>query len=161
MLFNEHDTAIENRMRQQLNERFPIQAIDPAEIFIRFSLSALLLTAGLGLSRMRPWARTASIVYAVVALMLSVYTVLVAWLVLIPFFTDFVNAEAVQNPAINAVKEKLIAVGWGTLRGGVFSAFYPAAVLLAMNSRTFVEVFRAGEPGRMPGGDDAVEAEGG
>ncbi len=102
-------------------------------------LGVLLLAAGFGLCRMRPWARRLSVVYACLSIVSKILYVVYFLAVLRPAFADFVAAKGnLYPPPALSVQE------WTFYSMPISSAvimIYPAIVLVIMLMPSTVRAF--------------------
>jgi hypothetical protein len=120
------------RLQQQ------IEALNPpgyiyGELTANFVLDVMLLAAGIGLLSMRPWARTLSLVYAVLAILNRLFTVVFSFVVIIPAFEAMIQEHAPKDPQAQSV---ISLMKVGMIAGVVFGALfiiYPIVVLIILN----------------------------
>jgi hypothetical protein len=102
----------------------------------------VLLAAGIGLLRLRPWARMASIIYAIYAILMG----LVGMVVNYYFLVQPMLAQAQQKQGAEAAGAIGGAIG-GCI-GGCFGLIYPILLLIFMTRANVVAAFRptSGQP---------------
>ncbi len=103
-------------------------------------LSLVLIVGGIGLVRMRPWARTVSLTYAILSILFHSGEIVYNAVFLLPFLDSFL--ARVADPAILPV---ITGVVWVCGLGGVLLYFiYPTFVLVWMLRRPIANALRNG-----------------
>ncbi|HEU0030444.1 MAG TPA: hypothetical protein VFQ53_07425 [Kofleriaceae bacterium] len=101
--------------------------------------SVALLAIGIGMLKLRAWARKAAIWYSIYAIVAAIVGVVVTWVMLVRPMLDH---------AQNGI-ERASATGgaFGGIAGGLFGVAYPIVLLLFMMRKNVVAAFeRANEP---------------
>jgi hypothetical protein len=101
---------------------------------------AVLLAAGIGLLRLKSWARTLSIAYAIYALVFGIVGMVVNFI----FVTQPMIDQAHQQQGPEAGGAMGAAIG-GSI-GGCFGLIYPVLLLIFMLRPTVVAAFRPPAP---------------
>jgi hypothetical protein len=120
-----------------LLERHPVAlAWTLASIPLGLVATGVLIAAGIGLLKMKPWARTASIVWAIYGIVAGPIGIIVNF---VAMSSELADAGHRGGPeAVGAVAGM---VG-GTI-GGCIGLIYPAILLIFMFRRSVVQAFRA------------------
>jgi hypothetical protein len=110
------------------------QAYQVSGLAVGLVLDMLLLTSGMGLLTLQPWARWTSIVYAVLSLIYKAANILYALLVANPVMKAFVEGEARRMPPGQAESYEMISMWslYGSVCGQAVFIVYPIAVLIVM-----------------------------
>jgi hypothetical protein len=128
---------------QQAIEAIPGQkAFTAAELVVNLVLDLLLLAGGIGLLNMKSWARTTSLVYAPLAILNRLGTLIYTLVVLVPGFETILQEELGRDPQFKSfgslMKTSMIL---GAVIGALF-IIYPIVVLIILNLRTVTAAFR-------------------
>ena len=116
---------------------------------LQVSMGVLLLACGIGLLRLRDWARKGSMIYAAIAVVTVVITVLfLAWLI-----------PAMEAAGVSSFQVDMMRVSGFT--GPVLGLVYPV-VLLALLTRPMIKVqfgyrMSSGAPGGIPMPNDGIK----
>ncbi len=116
---------------------------------LQVSMGVLLLACGIGLLRLRDWARKGSMIYAAIAVVTVVITVLfLAWLI-----------PAMEAAGVSSFQVDMMRVSGST--GPVLGLVYPV-VLLALLTRPMIKVqfgyrMSSGAPGGIPMPNDGIK----
>jgi hypothetical protein len=105
---------------------------------------AILLTAGIGLLRMKNWARLLSIGYAIYAILFGIVGIVINFLFLVRPMLE----EASHKQGPEAAGEIGGAIGGGI--GGCIGLVYPVLLLIFMTRPKLVAAFRATNPPPLP-----------
>lgn len=125
-------------------------------------LSSMMVAAGIGLLSMRSWARTLSIVYAILSILNHIWAVVWGVVFMMPGM-NAMTAVMEEGMGPNAPKGMMSTIMTaGGILGVVFSALvtiYPIAVLIIMMRPHVVAAFRGEAPADKPdeGYDDRRE----
>jgi hypothetical protein len=117
------------------------QAVTWGSLAMSFVLDVLLLTAGVGLLSMKPWARSLSLVYAPLSILNRLFGIGWTVAIVLPATTEFFQKNAGNDPIMKAA-----AAGGqiGGIVGMVVSGLvmiYPIVVLIILNQRHVKEAF--------------------
>lgn len=110
--------------------------------------SAVLLATGIGLLRLKSWARKLSIAYAIYAIVVGIIGTVMSFMFLIrPLLAE---AQQSQGP------EAAAAVGGaiGGILGGCLGLVYPILLIIFMTRPKVVAAFQSAEPPPMPSSDN-------
>ena len=134
--------------KMQANPAFGVYSNVSAGLGFVFTL--VLLAGGVGLLRMRPWGRTASIVYGVYGIIAAVVGSAVAFLfILAPLLQEAEKLPPAERAAV------IGGVGGGAI-GACFGMVYPILLLVFMFRKNVVDAFAGaapqGENGSRPDG---------
>ena len=114
----------------------------------------VLLAAGIGLLKMKPWARRASVVYAIYSLVMVVLGTAMTW-----FFVFSPMLEQSGGSPGSSDHTVLVAGIIGGLFGGLFGLIFPAALLYFMTRPRLVLAFEGSAfPAVEAPGDSAFES---
>jgi len=118
------------------------------KISIPLSLLALaaLLAAGIGLLRLKAWARVLSIAYAIWAIVTGLVALVLNYLFLArPLMEEAARKESAESAG-------LMGGAVGSLFGGCFGLVYPIILLIFMTRPTVIAAFRpaVSEPPALP-----------
>ncbi|HZT82515.1 MAG TPA: hypothetical protein VFA26_19965 [Gemmataceae bacterium] len=145
---------LQERMEKVLNEKLPgYKAIQYGQMGLSFVISVMLLTAGIGLLKMQPWARTLSIVYAIISILNHVFSIVYGFAFSIPATRELLREEAQRNPQVAQFSSIMeAALPLGIVVSAIF-VLYPIVVLIVMMLPGTKAAF-AGEPyGKVPPDD--------
>ncbi|HZY86564.1 MAG TPA: hypothetical protein VFE78_17145 [Gemmataceae bacterium] len=150
----------QKRMEQRLDQEIPARtAITYASLAVNLLLDILLLAGGLGLLSMQPWARTVSLVYAVLSILTKVFTLAnlaFSW----PVINRFLEEEAAKNPNLGPITSMMPAILGLTAVFTFLLMIYPIVVLIVLRRPSVAAAFRAdarpNEPAEPP---DFLDAE--
>jgi hypothetical protein len=109
-----------------LEEHPVFQAYQQISVGLGFVSSIVLIAAGIGLLRLRPWGRTLSIVYAGYAIVSTILGTIINFAVMMPIMMQ--QAEAAEGPARAAAMGGAI----GGSVGGCVGLIYPVLLLYFM-----------------------------
>jgi hypothetical protein len=130
----------------EATENIPGQrAVTVGQFAVDLTLNIMLITAGIGLLRMQPWARSLSLVYAVLSILFHICTAVWAAVYVLPVVQDAIAAEAARNPKMAPALDVARAVMIPSLFIGHIWIIYPVVVLCILLSRSVTAAFR-GEP---------------
>src|SRR5882724_8104052 len=109
-----------------------------ANIPLGLAACGALLAAGIGLLKLRPWARQLAIAYAIYAIVMSLVSSVVNYFYIVqPMLAE---AHDKSGPETGAA----IGGAIGSLFGGCFGMIYPVLLLIFMFRANVKEVFGAG-----------------
>jgi hypothetical protein len=136
---------------QQRIEELPGPAYTYGELTANLVLDLMLIAAGIGLLGMRPWARTLSLVYAVLAILNRLASTAYVLAVVAPGVEALLQQEAAGDPQMKAFSSLMkTSMTVGALVGALF-VIYPILVLIFFNLPSVKEAFRdEGAPPEMP-----------
>jgi hypothetical protein len=130
---NPQDLSV--RLQKHLEQQVPHNiAAQYAGLGIDLVLSVMLLSAGIGLLSMRKWARTLSIVYAPISILVKLFTLGFFLFVTWPVLSAFLDAEAKVTPPGPAATQITIAKV-SAFAGVIFNSVlmvYPIVVLFVL-----------------------------
>jgi hypothetical protein len=140
----------QKRLAQHMAQEVPFQKpLSYANVALDVVLDVLLVAAGVGLLSLRPWARTASMAYAVLSLLLKAVGV-VALAFTWPVMTEFTRQEAQRDPNLAMVASLQPVILFTSAATLVVLAAYPVAVLIVLTRPSVVAAFRPA-PAEPPG----------
>jgi hypothetical protein len=132
---------MQKRLLQHLEATPGYHAITWGSLVVGLVLDVLLLTAGVGLLNMRPWARILSLVYAPLSILNRLFAIVWSVAVMLPATAAFLEQNAGNDPVMKA------AAAWGKI-GGIIGAImsaifliYPIVVLIILNLHTVKAAF--------------------
>jgi hypothetical protein len=97
-------------------------------------LSTCLVVGGVGMLRVRPWARILSLAYAAAALLLAAVSQVIAYAVIYPALEKVVTTEFAGDPVASAVVYSSRYIG--IIFGVVLAAALPVSVLVVLTRKT-------------------------
>jgi hypothetical protein len=105
-------------------------------------LSVLLIAAGIGLLRLRPWGRTLSVVYAPLSILQTLFAVTYTYVYYLPAYNEAVRQTHYPTPQ-EAEIARMTAQSMGVSMGFGFliALAYPVIVLIIMLLPSVVAVF--------------------
>jgi hypothetical protein len=110
--------------------------------------AVMMIAAGIGLLKMRPWARSLSIAYAVLSILSTVFFLIYGLAYVLPAMLAFLR-DAAADPAFAALPPGTLAGAEGGAYAGIITPplfiIYPIAVLVIMLLPSTVAAFRAWE----------------
>jgi hypothetical protein len=128
-----------------------------AQLGIWAVLAVLLIVGGIGLINMRPWGRTASLLYALISLASKIAALVIHFTVLMPALQPFIEQAQAADPELG----RFLNLGFlflGLLP--LVMCIYPVIVLIIMLLPSTARAFRREEAGPVetdrgePGGFD-------
>jgi hypothetical protein len=147
MLFLPH-ADIKNPVIQLIHDNPAYAAWMHASMALGLLAAAAKLAAGIGLLKLRPWARQLSIIYAIYAMVMVVVGTVVNYFFLLRPMLE----QAHQKQGPEAVGAMAGAIG-GTI-GGCFGLIYPILLLVFMVRPNVVAAFSGSiPPGEQPAGN--------
>jgi hypothetical protein len=117
-------------------------------------LDIMLLTAGIGLLKMQPWARTLSVVYAPLSILFHV----VSFIYQVVFLAPAMLEAYQQYPSMAAFSSIMGFALYAGLFASLLVTLYPIVVLVIMFRRSTIAAFRgeaASDEPTEPYGDDS------
>ncbi len=105
-------------------------------------LSLLMLGGGLGLLGMKPWARTLSMIYAVLSILNHIFTLIYSLAFTLPAMRTALAEERAQNPQLAPMVAMIETVMTGGLFIGFLFIIYPIVVLIIMLRPSIAAAFR-------------------
>jgi hypothetical protein len=140
----------QKRLAQHLEDIPGQKTVTWGSLGLSLVLDVMLLSGGVGLLGMRPWARTLSLVYAVLSILNRVFTSVWTLAIVLPATSEFLEQNMGQYPGTRAA-----AVGGkiGGIVGVVVNALfiaYPITVLIILNLRSVRAAFRGEEAVGLP-----------
>jgi hypothetical protein len=153
-----NQAAIEKRLQERLDERLPNKAVTVTQFGVMVVLAVLMLTTGVGLLSMRPWAWGLSVFYACLSILNRLWTGLYVLLFTMPITSEVIKEivaeQAARDPrAANVLKTSMeigLIVG---LVAAVVPIIYPIIVLVVMFHPITRAAFR-GESQPLPPADE-------
>ena len=106
---------------------------------IGFAMGVLVLVSGIGLLKLKPWARTTSIVYAIAVIVSALLNSVVFWIYIRPALLE----KAATMSGVEAIGLKAGAYVGGV--GSILGLVYPSLLLYFMNQPR-VRAALAGQP---------------
>jgi hypothetical protein len=139
---NPQQGAVQQEMNAYMDEHVPYhRASNYSLIGLNLLLSILMITGGIGLFYLKPWARTVSLVYAVLSLLEKLFS-LIQTLVIWPTMQNFFNEQGQKNQAM-AMASSFFGISMAVGLGVVFlSAIYPLVVLVILNRPSVKAAFQ-------------------
>ena len=140
MLFMAVGNSSNNPVIQIIHDNPAYAAWMKISIVLGLLASGVLLAAGIGLLKLRPWARTLSIIYAIYALVMVLVGSVVNYIFLVQPMLQ--QAQQKQGP------EAAGAIGGaiGGMFGSCFGLIYPVLLLIFMMRANVVAAFRGTAP---------------
>jgi hypothetical protein len=84
----------EEKLEKLMEQKVPAyKAVQVAQLGLGILLSVALLVSGIGLLKLRPWARTLALVYAVVSILETIGSIIYESLFTMPILKEFVAGE--------------------------------------------------------------------
>jgi len=120
------------------------------QIGLNILLDVMLLSAGFGLLGLRPWARTLSLVYAPLSIVLRILSTVWTVVWMMPVMTAVLQEQMGGNPQAGPILE--VAQYVGVCFSLVFLA-YPIVVLVILTRPAIVAAFRGEMPSFLPQDD--------
>ncbi len=134
------------RQQRFIEQAIPYyQATQVAQAALWVVLAAMLVVAGVGLLRMRPWARKLSLAFAIAAIAWQLAWVVFSVSFLFPAMGDFYTQMEKEFPQAGFLWATSRAAVWAGLLVVPLMLAYPVVVLVLLNRRTVVDAF-AGRP---------------
>jgi hypothetical protein len=149
---------MQEKMQKAIKDVPGAQAKLWADLMQDTVLSVCLIVAGIGLLQMRPWARTLSLLYAVVSILYKIGSIVYVALYFLPAMQALAKEFSGDDPVskIMGLSMQFSAyVGMGSLAAQML---YPVFVLIAMLVPSVAAAFR-GEPLAKPVPPEAIEEE--
>jgi hypothetical protein len=135
---------LQKRLEQRLNEEMPARtAMTYASLAVSLLLDVLLLAGGVGLLSMQPWARTLSLVYAVLSILAKVFTLAnlaFTW----PVINQVIEQEAARNPNLGPITSMMPGILGLTAVFTLLLMIYPVVVLIILLRPRVAAAFREG-----------------
>ena len=140
MLFMAVGTNSNNPVIQIIHDNPAYAMWMKLSIVLGLASSAVLLAAGIGLLKLKPWARTVSIAYAIYAMVMILVSTVVNFIYLTQPMLE--QAHQKQGP------EAFAAIGGavGGMSGSCFGIIYPILLLIFMMRANVVAAFRPSAP---------------
>jgi hypothetical protein len=119
------------------------KAVTAVQLVVDLALSVMLVVAGIGLLRMRPWARSLSLVYAPLSILFHIFSLVWALGFVMPVVQEVVAAELAKNPPPQDAAA-LMGARIGMIAGllGQVTVIYPIVVLCILLSPSVAAAFR-------------------
>jgi hypothetical protein len=135
------DADLQIRMMDAMEATPGYQTVQICQTVLMVVEVLLLFIAGIGLLLMQPWARTLSIIYAVLTILMVVFNLVYYFAVLQPALVPVYQELERTDPA----KAKFAQLGGtgGVLFGVCFQLIYSAAVLIVMLLPSVTKAFYA------------------
>jgi len=130
-----------NAMTSILEDLSPYRTVATALIPVGFLVAVLLIVAGIGLLRLRPWARALSIGYAVCAIIAAVLGAVVHVLVIGRMMGEVV-ASVADSPASDVIVVTGSVVAVMSAAVGLIVLVYAVLLLIFMFRPTVVHAFK-------------------
>ena len=127
-----------------MQENATYRAYMKASIPLGIVYCLILLLGGIGLLRLRPWGRTLSIIYALLAIVGGLLGVAMNFIYI--FFPMLEQAGGGSGPGATAA----MAGALGGTVGGLVGLVYPILLLIFMTRRKVVAAFRSPPPPPLP-----------
>lgn len=122
---------LQARAEQYLRQQYPLlMALDPVLQALYVGLAVVLVVAGTGLLKLRPWARRASLAFAVVFLGALAWTLVTTAFFFAPALNVFLAGEAARDPGFAALAPQTSV--WGVVVVHAVLMAYPVAVLVVL-----------------------------
>ncbi len=136
---------MQKRLLQHLEAAPGYRAVTWGGLVVSLALDVMLLTAGVGLLNMKPWARTVSLVYAPISILNRLVVIVWTLAVVLPATAEFFEKLAGKDPIMKAA-----AAGGkiGGVIGVIVSALvmiYPIVVLVILNLGSVKAAFQGGK----------------
>ncbi len=128
------------------------QAVTVAQTVVDLALDVMLLTAGIGLLKLRPWARSLSLVYAVLSILLHIFTLIWSLGFVMPAMEEAIlkaMALAPRGAPPGAAAAMRVILIVGLVIGQIF-AIYPIVVLFILLSPSVRAAFRGESAAPLP-----------
>jgi hypothetical protein len=132
-------------LEKDLNTKVPgFKAYEIGNAALGWLFDVALITAGVGLLRMRSWARTLSLVYAVISLLHKILIAVYTFLYLMPVTEEAMRAAMPQQqgPARQAIEAALLIAKVSLMIAPFASMIYPLAVLIVLGRPSVGAAFR-------------------
>ena len=140
----------QKRLQQHIEQELPAnRAITYASLAVSLLLDVLLLAGGTGLLSMQPWARTVSLVYAVLSILTKVFTLVnlaFTW----PVMDKFIQQEAAKDPNLGPLTSMMPAILGVTAVFTLLLMIYPVVVLVILLRPRIAAAFREEAPPDQP-----------
>ncbi len=134
-----------NELMKTLNEQVPgYRAFTFGTVGLGFLLDIMLLTAGIGLLKVQPWARRLSLVYAAISIVYHLGSLIYQLVWVMPAM-QAVYAKTPMPPGFSSLMT--VSSGIGAFAGLIF-IIYPIAVLVVMLMPSTAAAFRGEVPVR-------------
>jgi hypothetical protein len=147
--------ASPNQLMKDLNDQIPgYRAFTVGSLGFSFLLDILLLSAGIGLLKVQPWACWLSLVYATLSILYHLGTFVYQLVWVLPA-TQAMYAKMGTPPGFSSIMT--ISSGIGIFVSLLFT-LYPIAVLIVLLMPSTSAVFRGEVPARKEDLDDEDEA---
>ncbi len=104
----------------------------------------LLFAGGMGLLAIRPYGRTATIYYAVLALLNLVFQIVVHFMVTIPLLDKMLAQGAAQGVDAQQLEAQVTMQKFSPIFGLIIGAIYPVFCLIFMNRKPILERYKPG-----------------
>jgi len=104
---------------------------------LTFFFSLLLIAAGIGLLGLRPWARTASLVWGVYGALKAVASAVIGVLLVFPAMSEMMRQNSGQFGA--AFQGGMV---FGVVAAAIIGLVYPVCILYFMTRPSFIEAFK-------------------
>jgi hypothetical protein len=136
-----------NEITKYMDDHVPgYRGFQILSVALSLLLDVMLLSGGIGLLNVQPWARWLSLVYAPISILVR----LVSFVYQIVWVTPAMESLYAQNPALKGMSSIMsLSVGIGAFVGLLF-VLYPIAVLFILLLPSTAAAFR----GELPSGED-------
>ncbi len=120
------------------------QAVEVGSIGVDLAMSIAMIASGIGLLRLRPWARLLSIVYAFVSIGYKVFRIVYYLAFTIPAFNDFLNTHTANAPEEQMAFNMMRMTTYISPIAFLVFMIYPIIVLIIMFRPVVAAAFREG-----------------
>jgi hypothetical protein len=117
----------EEKLEKLMEQKVPVyKSIQVAQLGLGLVLSVALVVSGIGLLKLRPWARTLALAYAVISILETICSIVYELLFAMPVLREFVAGERAR-PGLKA-EEKMVFDMMEIV--GNFAVFAPLIILI-------------------------------
>ena len=143
---------LQKRLQEAMEQAPGQKVFQLVSLGVNFTLSVMLIVAGIGLLQMRSWARWLSVVYAVVDLVYLAATVVFYFVVTQPAMEGVRQELENIDPGMAQLFQTIFAVG--SVVAPLVTLIYPTVVLIIMLLPGVGRAFHGPPPEREPGDED-------
>jgi hypothetical protein len=136
----------QKRLEKHVETELPHQkAVTYANLGLDLVLDVMLISAGIGLLSVQPWARVVSLVYAalsILAKVIGLVNLAFTW----PVMSAFIEQEGRRDPNLQMMTSMMPAIMVGTAVVTVLFLIYPIVVLVILLRPSIAAAFRGEYP---------------